>query len=124
MPRTYPNLFPKAKGQLDRLGNRLREARLRRKITSGHFAERLGVSRDTLSRLERGDPAIAVGTVLRALALLGLDADVDLLAANDTLGRKLQDGQLAPRRSRRRAPSSMPAVDTPPNAGDSKEPPP
>jgi hypothetical protein len=37
--------------------------------------------------------------VLRALALLGLDADLDLLAANDTLGRKLQDGRFPQRRS-------------------------
>jgi transcriptional regulator with XRE-family HTH domain len=100
MPRTYPAFFPKAKRQLESLGNRLREARLRRKIAASHFAERLGVSRDTLNRLERGDPAIAIGTYLTGLTLLGLAADFDLLAANDTLGRQLQDGDLPARRKR------------------------
>lgn len=103
MPRTYPTFFPKAKRQLESLGKRLREARLRRKIAAGHFAERMGVSRDTLNRLERGDATIAIGTYLRALAVLGLDADLEQVAANDALGRQLQDAALAPRRVRKPA---------------------
>lgn len=103
MPRTYPTFFPKAKRQLESLGTRLREARLRRKIAAGHFAERMGVSRDTLNRLERGDGTIAIGTYLRALAVLGLDADLDQVATNDALGRQLQDAELAPRRARKPA---------------------
>ncbi len=65
------------------------------------FAERMGVSRDTLHRLEKGDPAIALGTYLRALRELGLDRDLDSVARDDELGRKLQDLALpAPRRRR------------------------
>ncbi|MBX7113922.1 MAG: helix-turn-helix domain-containing protein [Myxococcaceae bacterium] len=81
------------------LGERLRIARLRRKLTSVLFAERMGVSRDTLYRLERGDPGISLGTYLRALRVLGLDQDLDLLAKDDVLGRRLQDERLgSPRR--------------------------
>ncbi len=72
-------------------GQRLRLARLRRRISTVLFAERMGVSRDTFHRLERGDPTIAFGTYLRALRVLGLDKDIDLLATDDSLGRTFQD---------------------------------
>ena len=81
------------------LGERLRLARLRRSLTSVVFAERMGVSRDTLYRLEKGDPGISLGTYLRALRVLGLDQDLELVARDDVLGRKLQDEKL-PRRRR------------------------
>lgn len=78
------------------LGGRLCLARKRRRITTIQMAERMGISRDTLNRLEKGDPNIALGTYLRALRVLGLDGDMDLLAADDVLGRKLQDLELEP----------------------------
>jgi transcriptional regulator with XRE-family HTH domain len=83
---------------MDALGDRLRKARLRRKLTGVLFAERMGVSRDTLHRLESGDPGVALGTYLRALRVLGLDADLDLIARDDALGRRLQDERLPQRR--------------------------
>lgn len=77
--------------QLAGLGLRLRLARERRKLSTEVFAERLGASRETLRRMEKGDATIAMGTFLRALRILGLDRDIDRLAADDELGRKLQD---------------------------------
>lgn len=65
------------------------------------MAERMGVSRDTLNRLEKGDPNIALGTYLRALRVLRLDHDLDLLAKDDVLGRKLQDLELETPAARR-----------------------
>ncbi|MDE1005761.1 MAG: helix-turn-helix transcriptional regulator, partial [Paraburkholderia fungorum] len=86
------------------LGERLKLARLRRELSTILFAERLGISRDTLSRLEKGDPNIALGTYMRALRVLGLDKDMDSVARDDELGRKLQDlklpGQRKPRTER------------------------
>ncbi len=76
---------------MEGLGLRLRTARLRRRLSTVLFAQRMGVSRDTLNRLEKGDPAIALGTYVRALRVLGLDRDLDSLARDDELGRKLQD---------------------------------
>lgn len=87
-------MFPAALKQLSDLGERLRLARRRRDITAGLFAERMGVSRETLRRLEKGDPTIAMGTYLCALRVLGLDKDVDAIARDDVLGRKLQDIEL------------------------------
>ncbi len=81
-------------------GLRLKAARLRRGLTTILFAERVGISRDTLNRLEKGDPTIALGTYLRALRVLGLDKDMDAVARDDELGRKLQDLQLLERKSR------------------------
>jgi hypothetical protein len=55
----------------------------------------------TLYRVERGSADVALGTLLRILAVLGLEADLDLIARDDKIGRVLQDQQLAPRRTRR-----------------------
>lgn len=69
-------------------------ARRRRAIGTELFAERMGVSPETLRRLEKGDPTIAIGTYLRALRVLGLDGDIEALGRDDVLGRKLQDLEL------------------------------
>ncbi len=82
-------------------GDRLRLARQRRRITTVQMAERMAISRDTLNRLEKGDAAIALGTYLRALRILGLDHDLDLVAKDDELGRKLQDLEMSPANSHR-----------------------
>lgn len=100
MGRTFRQTFPILKKQMANLGERLRTARLRRKMTTIVFAQRIGISRDTLNRLEKGDATIALGTYLRALRVLGLDGDLDAIARDDVLGRKLQDLQLPKRKSR------------------------
>jgi len=88
--RTLPT-FPVVLKQLEALGERLRLARMRRKLAVDLFAERMGVSRETLRRMEKGDPTIAIGTYVRALRVLGLERGIDMLATDDELGRKLQD---------------------------------
>lgn len=94
MKKSTLSLPPQFLRQLNGLGLRLRLARERRKLSTEVFAERLGASRETLRRMEKGDPTIAMGTFLRALRILGLDRDIDQLAADDELGRKLQDIEL------------------------------
>lgn len=94
--------FPSVLKQLVALGERMRLARLRRRITADLFSERMGVSRETLRRLEKGDPTIAMGTYVRALRVLGLDGDIDVLALDDELGRKLQDLALPQPKRRKR----------------------
>jgi transcriptional regulator with XRE-family HTH domain len=94
MPKSTVPTFPGVQKQLTALGLRLRLARERRRLGTELFAERMGVSRETLRRMEKGDPTIAVGTFMRALRVLGLERDIDQLAADDALGRKLQDAEL------------------------------
>lgn len=67
------------------------------------MAERAGLSRDTLNRLEKGDVSIGLAGLLRVLQVLGLADDIDRLAADDVLGRKLQDMNQPGPRPRRRA---------------------
>jgi transcriptional regulator with XRE-family HTH domain len=77
--------------QLDELGARIRAARLRRGMTQATLAARADVSLPTIRKLEKGDPTTSLATMVRALYVLGLEKDLDLLAADDVLGRKLQD---------------------------------
>lgn len=100
MPRLTPPTYPRHRGQLVALGGRLRAARLRRKLTQAVLAERVGVTLPTLRKLEAGDPSASLATVVRVLQVLGLAQDIDKLAAQDALGRELQDNELKqPRRS-------------------------
>jgi len=103
MKTTTPRPFPSVERQLKTFGQRLREARLRRDISTILFCERMNVSRDTLNRMEKGDASIAVGTYLRALRILGMDKDFDAVAREDELGRKLQDAKLLIRTPRGRS---------------------
>jgi transcriptional regulator with XRE-family HTH domain len=91
MPRTQHPLSPSLTKVAKGLGHRIELARCRRELSATLFAERLGVSRNTLTRLEAGDPAVSLGTYLKALRALGLEDDVNNVADNDVLGRKLQD---------------------------------
>ncbi|MCA0392535.1 MAG: helix-turn-helix domain-containing protein [Proteobacteria bacterium] len=101
MPRVTPPTHPRHLRQLSALGERLRAARLRRKLTQAMVAERVGVTLPTIRKLESGDPTSSLATVIRVLQVLGLAQDIDKLAAEDTLGRQLQDSEL--KQPRRRA---------------------
>lgn len=105
MARTLPTLLPRLARMLRGFGGNIRQARLRRAYSAETVAQRAGITRATLSRVERGDPAVALGIYARVLQALGLEADLEHLAADDVLGRKLQDAALgqrarAPRRPR------------------------
>ena len=54
-------------------------------------AGRAGISRSTVYKVEAGDPGATLGTYLRVLATLGMEGDFAALAADDRVGRKLQD---------------------------------
>jgi len=105
MPKISTPLTPRLTRLLGDLGNRIRLARLRRKYSAETVAQRAGITRKTLSRVERGDGVVALGIYSRVLQALRLDHDLNLVAADDVLGRKLQDAgietkQRAPKRSK------------------------
>jgi transcriptional regulator with XRE-family HTH domain len=64
------------------------------------MAERMGITRPTLNRLERGDLSVGLGVLVRALGVLGLEDDLAKLAADDELGRRLADAATTARRRR------------------------
>jgi transcriptional regulator with XRE-family HTH domain len=91
MARRVPPVFPAATRQLAALGSRVELARKRRRMTQHVLASRAGISVPTLRKLEQGDAGVSMATLLRILQVLGLANDVDRLAADDDLGRRLQD---------------------------------
>ncbi|HEX7387337.1 MAG TPA: helix-turn-helix domain-containing protein [Castellaniella sp.] len=112
MPRKPPVVFPQEQRLLSELGERLRLARKRRKLSNAVVAQRAGVSRTTVYKVEAGDPGATLGAYVRVLAVLGLEGDLNLLAADDRIGRKLQDLALAPSPVvRRRKTTPPPASD-------------
>ena len=94
MSRNRPVLFPIHQRLLAQLGERLRLARKRRKLTTGQVAERAGISRSTLYHLEVGEANSSMGTLLQVLMALRLEDDLALLGKDDVLGQKLMDAQL------------------------------
>ena len=102
MNRKTTTIMPKTQSILTQMGEQIRLARLRRHLTAELVAERAGISRVTLSNIEKGSPSVAIGSYAAALhALNGMDKDLLLVAKDDELGRKLQDLELP---ARRRAP--------------------
>lgn len=63
---------PYAQEAAQLLGARIRLARMRRRWTVAELAERAGVTRFTLSKVERGDPSVGLGVAFEAAALVGV----------------------------------------------------
>ncbi len=84
-------LFPKHKEVLQQLGENIKLARKRRKLTAEQVAERADIVRMTLYQIEKGNPSVAIGAYFNVLRVLGLQDDFLKLAADDEFGRKLQD---------------------------------
>jgi len=103
MPRKPPTVFPQEQRLLSSLGERLRLARKRRRLSNAAVAQRAGISRTTLYKVEAGDPGATLGSYVRVLAALGLEGDLNQLGADDRVGRKLQDLELEPTPKRRTA---------------------
>jgi transcriptional regulator with XRE-family HTH domain len=86
--RTYSRYTRQA---LSLLGSLLRAARIEKKIGTRVLAERAGISRDLLHRIEKGDPRCEIGVVFELAAILGVplfEPELDALAART---RAVQD---------------------------------
>ena len=88
-------LLPKLTKILAEMGENIKLARLRRKLTAEQVAERAGISRSTLWQVEKGLSSVSFGTYAQVLFVLGLEKDLQLIAKDDVLGRKLQDAELS-----------------------------
>jgi len=110
MARTGPLLLPRISRILRGYGENLKLARLRRRYSAEAVAQRAGISRKTLSRVEKGDSTVALGIYARVMQALRLEEDLTKLAADDPLGRKLQDAALSPKRRAPKRRSSSPPL--------------
>ena len=98
------NIIPETEDTLKTLGEQIKLARLRRDLTATLVAERAGISRASLWKVESGNPAVAIGIYAAVLHALGnMDKDFLLVAKDDERGRQMQDlGLLTKKRASRR----------------------
>jgi transcriptional regulator with XRE-family HTH domain len=106
MARTEPPLLPRLSRLLRGYGENLKLARLRRRYSAETVAQRAGITRKTLWKVEKGDSAVALGIYARVMQVLRLEEDLAKLAVDDPLGRKLQDTGLSAKQRAPKRPSS------------------
>ena len=84
---------------LRKLGQDISDARRRRRITAQLMAERAGLSRSTIGKIEKGDPTAAMGSYGAVLFVLGMEKRLsDLVdSMHDLVGRRLEDENLPQR---------------------------
>jgi transcriptional regulator with XRE-family HTH domain len=113
MPKTSPALLslpPAVLRALEQLGENLAVARIRRHETQGEWATRMGVSRPTLIRLEKGDPGVGIGLFATALWLIGrVEALPGVAAPAEDRGALEADVREAMQRRAVRSPGSADA---------------
>lgn len=109
--RAHAVISDAALGALTALGDRLREARLRRNWTQAQTAEKAGLSESSVKKVEAGSPRITVAAYLSLLDVFGAPVALDAVLApgDDTLGEALARQSL---RQRARSPG---------RAGDDEE---
>lgn len=107
MQKINPHIPNPVKRAVRKLGQDIRDARLRRRIPTKVLAERASISRMTLYNVENGDPNVSFGTYATILFALGMIERVNDLAdvSQDSLGRQLDEERLPKRIRLRRAKS-------------------
>ncbi|MEZ5561018.1 MAG: helix-turn-helix transcriptional regulator [Pseudomonadales bacterium] len=97
--RSHAMVSDAALGALTALGERLREARLRRNWTQEQTATKAGLSESSVKKVEAGSPRIMIGAYLSLLDVFGAPAAFDrvLAAGDDTLGEALSRNALRQR---------------------------
>jgi transcriptional regulator with XRE-family HTH domain len=88
-------ILPTAAKILVGLGENIKLARLRRRLSAEQVSERANISRPTLLSIEKGMPGVAIGSIVQVLYVLNLEKDLLKVATDDILGRKLQDAELS-----------------------------
>lgn len=98
------SLYSRSARELRELGQRLKDARLRRRFSMEVVCARADISRPTLYKIEKGEPSVSIGVYIQVLRVLGLVDDLRLIAKEDVVGRRLQDEALP---HRKRAPKKI-----------------
>ena len=96
-----PRIAPSTHEAIQLLAVSIRVARLRRRWSSAELAERVGVSRATISKLEHGDPGVAIGTFFEAATLVGVPLFADDTTRQRYAAHKRAELALLPESARR-----------------------
>jgi len=112
----------KQKNVLAQMGENIKLARLRRKMSIRSMAERAGIAVSTLTNIEDGSPSVSLGSYLQVLSILRLEGDLTLIADQDPLGRQIQDAGLVVKKRAPKKKISPSILDHVIDKGDSDEP--
>ena len=116
------NYTQKQKNILMTLGENIKLARLRRKLSIRSMAERAGIATSTLGNIEDGSPSVSLGSYLRVLSVLRLEDDLLLIADKDPMGRQIQDAGLIVKKRAPKKKASASAIEHVIDKGNSEKP--
>ncbi len=105
------NYTQKQKNILITLGENIKLARLRRKLSIRSMAERAGIATSTLGNIEDGSPSVSLGGYLQVLSVLRLEDDLLLIADKDPMGRQIQDAGLIVKKRAPKKKASVSAIE-------------
>ena len=99
MPKTtHRPLSRQSRAALTLMGQSIREARISRAMTAAELAERAGISRALLQRIEKGDPGCSIGAVFEVAVICGVPLfEPDLDALNREVWRRQEKLALMPK---------------------------
>lgn len=91
------------KNTLKKLGEDIKEARIRRRISQDLMCQRAGISRPTLTKIENGDVTASIGVYAKVIFILGLQENLANVAdiRNDKVGIMIESEKL-PKRARQK----------------------
>lgn len=112
----------KQRNILTRLGENIKLARLRRKLSTRSLAERSGMAVSTLVNIESGSPSVSLGNYLQVLTVLRLEEDLLLIADKDPMGRQIQDAGLVVKKRAPKKKDTSSAIKHVVDKGSSEEP--
>jgi len=112
----------KQKNILTTLGENIKLARLRRKLSIRSMAERAGIATSTLGNIEAGSSSVSLGSYLQVLCVLRLEDDLLLIADKDPLGRQIQDAGLIVKKRAPKMKKTESAIDHVIDKGNSVKP--
>ena len=104
------------------LGENIKLARLRRKLSIRSMAERAGMATSTLGNIEHGSPSVSLGSYLQVLSVLRLEEDLSLIADKDPIGRQIQDAGLIVKKRAPKEKVSVSVIDHVIDRGNAEEP--
>ena len=116
------NYTQKQKNILTTLGENIKLARLRRKLSIRSMAERAGMATSTLGNIENGSPSVSLGSYLQVLSVLRLEDDILLIADKDPVGRQIQDAGLIVKKRAPKKKKTVSAIDHVIDKGNSEIP--
>ena len=94
MKKNILEVFTKEEILLEKLGDRIKRARLRRNIRAELLAESAGISRGTLFAIERGASTTSIGAYVAVLCVLGLENDINHIAKDEEGKEQYQESRL------------------------------